>query len=229
MEKLWYLSQIKLFDHLTEDDMHHIDEVTHMSTIPKNTIVQTSHSQPKGLYIVKKGKLRLYNLNSEGKQYTLGIIGPGNTFGNTPLFSLGTQNIYIETLEETLICLFDNAHLEDFLLTRPQLLMNILGHLSQKIEEQNKMLEQLALYDIKQRILYWLRKLANDFGLDSGDYITIDLPLSHQELANMIGSTRESVSLILSELSQEGIIISGRLKISVSKSNLEIEDEIYEI
>ncbi|MDF1617625.1 Crp/Fnr family transcriptional regulator, partial [Petrocella sp. FN5] len=229
MEKLWYLSQIKLFNHLTKDDMGQINNMTHMSTIPKNTIVQTPFSQPKGLYLVKEGKLRLYNLNSEGKQYTIGIIGHGNTFGNTSLFSLGTQNIYIETLEDTLICLFDPKQLEDYLLSRPQLLMNILGHLSQKIEEQNKMLEQLALYDIKQRTLYWLRKLANDFGLDTGEYITIDLPLSHQELANMIGSTRESVSLILSELSQEGIILSGRLKISISKSKLAMEDGIYEI
>lgn len=71
MDKLWYLSKIKLFDNLSRNDMNQIDDVTRMSTIPKGTIVQTPFSNPNGLYIVKDGRLRLYTINSDGKQYTL--------------------------------------------------------------------------------------------------------------------------------------------------------------
>ncbi|MDW7660954.1 MAG: Crp/Fnr family transcriptional regulator [Bacillota bacterium] len=229
MTKLWYLSQVKIFRDLTREEMAYIHEFTNMSTIPQNTIVQSPYSTHKGLYIVKEGKLRLYNINPDGKQYTLGILGKGNTFGNTNLFTLGTENVYIETLEDTLICLFENQQLEEFLMAHPKLLLNILKNLSEKIEEQNRMLEQLALYDLKQRILYWLTKLAGEFGLEDGAYITIDLPLSHQELANMIGSTRESVSVILSELSKDGTIMTGRLKIGLHKSILNKGDSLYEI
>lgn len=220
MDKLWYLSQMKLFKGLSKDEIETMHAFTHMSTIPKNTIVQTPNRKNNGLYFVKEGKLRLYNLSPEGKQYTLGIIGKGNTFGTTSLFSLGTQNAYIETLEDILICLFDPEQLEAFLLARPTLLLSILKNLSIKIEEQNQMLEQLALYDIKERTVFWLKKLAKEFGVENGDFVTIDLPLSHQELANMIGSTRESVSVILSHLSKEGIILSGRLNISILKTKL---------
>jgi CRP-like cAMP-binding protein len=97
MEKLWYLSQIKIFSNLPEEDLIKINGVTHMSTIPKHTIIQTPHSSLLGLYLVKKGKLRIYKLRSSGKQFTIGIIGYGNTFGETSLFSMETKNTYIET------------------------------------------------------------------------------------------------------------------------------------
>lgn len=81
--------------------------MTHMSNIPKGTIVQTPDNVSNKLYIVKKGILRLYNITPSGKQYTIGIISSGNPFGKTSLFTLGTDHIYIETLENTLVCLFD--------------------------------------------------------------------------------------------------------------------------
>ncbi len=221
MDKLWYLSSIELFDYLTEEEMNEVAEETTMSTLPAGTVVQTPYGSPDGLYFIKKGKLRMYTLSEDGKQFTNGIIGNGAVYGDTEFFSLGTKDYYIETLDEIIICTFPSKTFEAFLLAHPKMVMNLMKSLSQKIEEQNQMLKQLALYDIKQRLVYWLCKLANTFGNEEGDYISIDLNLSHQELANMIGSTRESVSLTLKELAKLGIIISGRLKISVSKSYLE--------
>ncbi len=229
MDKLWYLSQIKLFQDLSHEDIEYIHTFTDMYSVPKGTIVQTPYSRHNGIYFIKEGKLRLYTLNEEGKQFTLGIIGHGNSFGNTNLFSFGTQNVFIESIEDILICLIKNEQLEQFLLKRPNLLMTILKNLSIKVEEQNHMLEELALYDLKHRALFWIKKLAREFGVDHGDFITIDLSLSHQELANMIGSSRESVSIILSDLTNEGIILSGRLKISINKEVLEKGGHLIEI
>lgn len=215
MEKLWYLSQIKIFENLPQEDLIKINGVTHMSIINKDTIIQTPLSKSLGLYFVKKGKLRIYKLSKSGKQFTIGIIGTGNTFGETSLFSMETKDAFIETIEDTLLCHLDDKDFERFLIERPTLLLNILKIMSDKICEQNLMLEQLANYDIRQRLLYWLSKLADEFGNEQGEFVTIDLSLSHQELANMIGSTRESVTSTLNQLNKEGVIISGRMNISV--------------
>lgn len=220
MEKLWYLSQIKIFSNLQREELIKINGVTHMSTIPKHTIIQTPDSSHLGLYLIKKGKLRIYKLSPAGKQFTIGIIGHGNTFGETSLFSMETKNTYIETLEDTLLCLFKNEDFEKFIIERPKLLMNILKRMGEKINEQNLMLEQLANYDIKKRLMYWLIKLANEFGNEEGGFIVIDLSLSHQELANMIGSTRESVTSTLNELVKEDAIITGRMSIGIRKDML---------
>ncbi len=220
MNKLWYLSQIKILKDLSSEDMDYFNQVTEMTKIPKGTIVQTPFGEHSGIYFVKEGKLRLYRLNEDGKQFTLGIIGSGNSFGHTQLFSLGAHNAYIETIEDVLICLMKDDELEPFLLDRPHLLLNILKNLSLKLEEQDHMLEELALYDLRHRVLFWIRKLAQEFGVDHGYFITIDIALSHQDLANMVGSSRESVSIVLSELATEGIILSERLKISLHRHHI---------
>lgn len=106
---------------------------------------------------------------------------------------------------------------EQFLATHPQLALKLLGVLSERLNEQAAMLEQLALGGIKDRVLYLLIKLSDRFGVEEGEFCRIDLPLTHQELANMIGSTRESVTVILNELIKEGVIQTGRMSVRIRK------------
>ncbi len=193
---------------------------TTMTTYPKKTVVQRPDNPLDGLYFVKTGKLRLYALHESGKEYTIGILQKGNSFGSTNLFDLGTNNAYIETLEESLVCHFENQQLEEFLLDRPQLMLAIIKTLGKKIEEQQEMLEELAFYDLRHRVVFWLKKLGTEFGLEEGEYLVIDLPLSHQDLANMVGATREGVSTILSSLSKEGLILPGRRQIRLHRNLL---------
>lgn len=220
MNKLWYLSQIKLFDSLSREEIQYMHDFTTMTTYPKGTLVHRPDNPLKGLYFVKTGKLRLYALHETGKEYTIGILQKGNSFGSTNLFDLGTNNAYIETLEDSLVCHFENQQLEEFLMDRPQLMLAIIKTLGKKIEGQQEMLEELAFYDLRHRVLFWLKKLSAEFGIEEGEYYIIDLPLSHQDLANMVGATREGVSGILSTLSKEGLIITGRKRIRLHRSHL---------
>ena len=220
MNKLWYLSQIKLFKSLSQEEVQYMHDFTTMTTYPKRTVVQRPDNPLDGLYFVKTGKLRLYALHESGKEYTIGILQKGNSFGSTNLFDLGTNNAYIETLEESLVCHFENQQLEEFLLDRPQLMLAIIKTLGKKIEEQQEMLEELAFYDLRHRVLFWLKKLGTEFGIKEGEYLVIDLPLSHQDLANMVGATREGVSATLSALSKEGLILPGRKQIRLHRSLL---------
>lgn len=82
MDKLWYLSQITILGTLPMEDLMEIDRMAPMSKLKKNTIIQTPDTFREGLYIIKEGKIRLYKFNSEGKQFTLGILGSGNIFGS---------------------------------------------------------------------------------------------------------------------------------------------------
>jgi len=220
LNKLWYLSQIKLFDSLSKEEIQYMHDFTTMTTYSKGTLIQRPDNPLKGLYFVKTGKLRLYALHETGKEYTIGILQKGNSFGSTNLFDLGTNNAYIETLEESLVCHFENQQLEEFLINRPQLMLAIIKTLGKKIEGQQEMLEELAFYDLRHRVLFWLKKLSSEFGIEEGEYYIIDLPLSHQDLANMVGATREGVSGILSTLSKEGLIITARKRIRLHRSLL---------
>lgn len=217
MNKIGYLSQISIFDTLPMNDLMVIDQMAPMSTIKKKTLIQSPESFREGLYFLKEGKLRLYKFSPEGKQFTLGILGKGNVFGEIDSFSLGTRDIFIETMEETLLCSLQKDDFEKFLVERPQIALKLLQLLSERLKERDALLEQLALGDIRDRVLHLLLKLSDQFGVKEGEYHKIDLPITHQELANMIGSTRESITIVLNELAQEDIIRTGRMSIHIHR------------
>ncbi|MBB6732106.1 Crp/Fnr family transcriptional regulator [Cohnella zeiphila] len=224
MDKLWYLSQISIFEEMSHDEMREIDQldtIHHFNRITKNTLVQSPESTREGLYFVKEGKLRLYKLNDSGKQFTLGILTRGNIFGELNSFSFGTRRVYIETMEPTLLCTMSEPQFERLMINRPQLALKFLKALSERLKEREDQLEQLALHGLRNRVLHLLSTLSVKFGVIQDGYALIDLPLSHQEIANMLGSSREAVSGVMSELAKEGVVKTSRLSVQLAVPILE--------
>ncbi|SFJ32254.1 CRP/FNR family transcriptional regulator, anaerobic regulatory protein [Paenibacillus sp. UNC496MF] len=221
MNKLWYLSQISIFDEMSREEMREIDQldtIHHFNWVTKNTLVQTPESTQDGLFFVKEGKLRLYQLNESGKQFTLGILTRGNIFGGLHAFSFGTKQVYIETLESSLLCTMFEPQFERLMINRPQLALKFLKTLSDRLKEREDQLEQLALHGLRRRLLHLLSTLSEKFGVIQDGYARIDLPLSHQEIANMLGASREAVSGVMSELAKEGVIKTSRLSVQLAVS-----------
>ncbi|MGO4276958.1 Crp/Fnr family transcriptional regulator, partial [Paenibacillus sp. TAF58] len=133
-----------------------LDTFHHFNWITNNTLVQTPDSAREGLYFVKEGKLRLYKLNDSGKQFTLGILTRGNIFGELNSFSFGTRRVYIETMESSLLCTMSEPQFERLMINRPQLALKFLKALSDRLKEREVQLEQLALHDLRKRVLHLL-------------------------------------------------------------------------
>ncbi|WP_054023960.1 Crp/Fnr family transcriptional regulator [Bacillus sp. FJAT-28004] len=221
MDNIQYLSQFNLLNSLSLEDLIEMDEMTSITVIPKNTFIQTPESFSEGLYFVKKGKVRLYKLNDEGKQFTSDILGEGNVFGEMDIISFGTRDHYIETIEESHICLMSKGRFENFLMQRPRFMMNLLQVLSDRISAMSRLTQNLALGGLHDKILHVLIKLSDQFGLTSMDeYSRIDLPISHQEIANLVGATREAVTVALHELAEQKLIKTGFKTIYIHKQKL---------
>ncbi|KPV45054.1 Crp/Fnr family transcriptional regulator [Alicyclobacillus ferrooxydans] len=219
MNKVWYLSQINLLEELPMEDLQMIDAMAPMSRVPKGTLIITPDTENVSLYFLKQGRVRLFKVNEDGKQLTIGLLGKGNIFGETETFSTGSGSAYVEAMDDALVCILGKKDFEGLLMKRPQVALKMVSILTQRIRESEEMLENLAFRDVRYRLLYLLSKLAKSFGQPSdgekSPYTKLDLNLSHQELANMIGATRESVSVTLSQLAKEGIVTTGRKEIAV--------------
>lgn len=220
MNKLWYLSQISLFESLTMDELMEIERMTPMTRIKKGELIQSPDTFREGLYMLKEGKLKLYKINQEGKQFIVSILGSGNVFGEIDSFSLGTKDTFIETMDDTILCSLGKEEFEKFLIDRPQLTVRIMKELSGLLKERDAMLSQLALSNVRDRILHLLKTLAEKFGIPEDAYHKIDMPLSHQEIANMIGSTRETVTMVLNDLSKDGVVRTGRMSVHINLNQL---------
>ncbi|MGG4212544.1 Crp/Fnr family transcriptional regulator [Paenibacillus sp. FSL L8-0638] len=221
MNSIQYLSQFNLLHSLSLEDLIEMDQMTSITTIPKKNFIQTPETFSKGLYFVKKGKVRLYKLNADGKQFTLDILREGNVFGEMDMISLGTREMYIETIEECDICRMDKDRFEHFLIEHPRFMMNMIKVLSDRISGMSSLAQHLALGNLQDKILYILLKLSDQFALQSRDeYCKINFPLSHQEIANLVGATREAVTAALQELVKEKVIKTGFKTIYIHREKL---------
>ncbi|MDO3679576.1 Crp/Fnr family transcriptional regulator [Paenibacillus ehimensis] len=221
MDKLQYLSQFNLLNSLSMEDLIEMDQLTSITTVAKNQFIQTPDTFTEGLYFVKKGKVRLYKLNAEGKQFTLDILSEGNVFGEMAGISFGTRELYIEAVEECHICLMNKERFESFLIHHPRFMMSLMKVLSERMIDMSHLAQSLALAKLHDKILFVLMKLSDQFGgTEDCEFYKIDIPLSHQEIANFVGATREAVTAALQDLVKEQVIKTGFKTIYIHRHKL---------
>ncbi|WP_419884555.1 Crp/Fnr family transcriptional regulator [Paenibacillus sp. B-A-8] len=221
METIHYLSQFNLLQSLALEDLIEMEELTRITVVPKNTYIQTPTTFSEGLFFVKKGKVRLYRLNSDGKQFTSDILSEGNVFGEMNVISFGTRDHYIEAMEECHICTIDSVRFEEFVATRPRFLMSLMQVLSDRIKSMSQLSQNLAIGNLHDKILCVLLKLSDQLGVKNKDNLyRIDVPLSHQEIANLIGASREAVTVALQELVKAEVIQTGFRTIYVHRDKI---------
>ncbi|GGO01012.1 cyclic nucleotide-binding protein [Saccharibacillus kuerlensis] len=213
-----FLPQIKIFESLPAEILYDIAQSVTRSntyTLSKDAIFQTPSNERNGLFFVISGKLRFYKTNSAGKQHTVCILSEGGIFGEVDTFSLGARGTYVETMEDSIVFWIPTEQFEPLLSRHSELSLRFLAKMSKRLREQDELIEKLVFRDLRGKVLYFLNRLSNKFSTEKDGYRKIDIPLTHQELADMIGATREAVSLTLKELSNEGILVTGRRTIMI--------------
>ncbi|MYL55258.1 cyclic nucleotide-binding domain-containing protein [Pontibacillus yanchengensis] len=216
MDKLLMLSQISLFDELPKEELMVVDEMSEMKPVKKGTLILSPESPIEALFLLKQGQVRLYRMNSQGKQFTVDILVDGNIFGETSTMSLTDNEIYAEAMTDTYLCILSNEDFEQFIQTNSNIALKLIDILSTRLKEVYTISEKIALSDVKNRLLYLLLMLSEKTGRRKNEWQTIEMKLTHHDLANMIGSTRETTSAIISQLKKEGYIKKGIQHFSVN-------------
>nr|WP_202410204.1 Crp/Fnr family transcriptional regulator [Pontibacillus yanchengensis] len=210
------LSQISLFDELPKEELMVVDEMSEMKPVKKGTLILSPESPIEALFLLKQGQVRLYRMNSQGKQFTVDILVDGNIFGETSTMSLTDNEIYAEAMTDTYLCILSNEDFEQFIQTNSNIALKLIDILSTRLKEVYTISEKIALSDVKNRLLYLLLMLSEKTGRRKNEWQTIEMKLTHHDLANMIGSTRETTSAIISQLKKEGYIKKGIQHFSVN-------------
>lgn len=104
MDRLLLLSNVSLLDGLDQEELKVLDQTVTHSSLIRGTIIQTPGEGRAEIVFIKKGKLRVYRQSPEGKEFTVGLLGEGNVFGDVQWFGLGTQNACIDVFEDAIIC-----------------------------------------------------------------------------------------------------------------------------
>jgi CRP-like cAMP-binding protein len=218
VDKLGFLSRINIMEVLPPEALEEVARVAPMNMVKKGTSIMEPGQRPDVLYLLKEGKVRVFKLNADGKQFTTALLGPGNIFGEVRSFSTGTEDSYAEATDDAMLCLLKQSDVERLMQQYPQLALRVVNLLSTRLRQAHELLGYIAMGDIRSKLLYLLLRLAAEFGAeDQGDWTLISADLTHQDLAAMIGATRETVSSTLAALSREEIVRTGRKEIWVNR------------
>jgi CRP-like cAMP-binding protein len=205
--KLWYLKNLDMFSHLRDEEMHHvIVKTSAMREIKKGEILYLQGSSDKDIYILKKGAVKINKLSPEGRVITLDIFKGGTLFGELGTLDDSERDETAEVVEDGLLCIMSKSNFDEMLKIVPGLsirLNKIIGLRRRKIE--NKLLD-LLYSTVEVRLAKTLINLLDDFGIPDNDSYILKIKLTHQDLSELIASTRETTTATLNNLKKEGLI-----------------------
>lgn len=179
----------------------------------KNTIIINKGEEANTLYVILSGALRVFLDDEQGNELTIRLLGPGDVFGELALLSGAPRVANVISTEDCDLSIISRTHFMDCLTRNPDIAFRIILSLVQRVQEMTEDISTLALLDVYGRLKSTLEKLAKD-----RDGRRITDRITHQELANMVGSSREMVSRILRDLKAGGFISTRDKQIIIERN-----------
>lgn len=171
----------------------------------ENVVFQQDERHP-FVYLVLEGRIRIYLLSPNGAERHLYIVGPGNMIGESNVWAEEVHGYNASTSSSARVLQIPKPAFHDIVMRDPVLIQKVLRSLSNKQSALLLQTKLMSFSDIGERVLTMLRQLATSYGKKTAKGITITIPFTHQELAYVVGSSRVSVSYVMNELCENGII-----------------------
>ena len=207
------LEDVALFSCLGEDAVRHFERIAVRKRFPKNATVFSKGETSDSLYVVCAGKVKAVVHDEQGKEIVLSLIGPGEYFGEMAALDGVPRSASIVTREPTEILIIRRDDFKRLLSLNPDMVFNLLSVLLGRLRRANQKIEALAFTNVHGRVAHLLMQLAERS--DEG-WIVKD-KMTHQEIADMVGASREMVSRIMGELVTAGYLSVERKQIRIWK------------
>lgn len=209
--KLWYLKHIKLFAGLSEAEIQEMERITRMQEVKKKQPIYLPGDPANTVYLLKKGRVKLASSAPSGKEVTFEILEAGEIFGELEALEDSPRETLAEALDDALICAIRREDFDRYLREHPNLSVKLTKLIGLRLRKIQTRVEDLVFRDVPARLAHLLLELSKTDGAPDGPDIRIRIKLTHQEMANLIGRTRETVSTVLGHLREQGLIkIDGR-------------------
>lgn len=207
------LEKVAIFASLSSDEIEKIVAYTTRRKYAKNTVIVTEGDTNQSLYVIVSGRAKVFVTDSEGREMILRLLGPGESFGELALLDDAPRSASVMTTEPTELLILSRPDFERCVLDHPRAAVGIIRALTARIRSLTDDVRALGLLDVYGRISKTLVQLAED----RDGKLVITQRLTHQDIASMVGSSREMVTRILKELTVGGYLTVGSGQITINK------------
>ncbi|WP_457601151.1 Crp/Fnr family transcriptional regulator [Hydrogenivirga sp.] len=216
-EKLWYLKNLDILSGLSEEELKFIDENSVGLEIRGGEIIYSPEDEEDFIYFLKRGVVKLYRVEPEGREVVVALLGPGDIFGGISSYDRGSYGEFAQVMEDAFLCMVNRKLFFDRMSKNPTVMLKLNRFLGLITYELEMRLEDIVSKSVLSRVSSVLIKLLDKFGDREG---RIGISLSHRDIATMVGATREATTLALNRLKNEGVIELARKRIRVLNRDL---------
>ena len=202
--ELEVLRRAPLFASLGDDAFHLLTKELAEVNLSRGSSLFKEGDQGEELYFIVSGKVKLGRKAPDGRENLLAVLGPGELFGEMALFDPSPRTATATAVSETRLVGLKHSNLRDVLQTRPEVSMQLLQALARHLRRTNESLADLVFSDVPGRVAKALLDLADRFGRPAPDGILVPHELTQEELAQLVGASRETVNKALAEFVQRG-------------------------
>lgn len=206
-----FLSRLPLFNGLPEGDLKALSDIVLERPYAAGEPIFSEGERAEGLNIVFSGRVKIYKLAPNGKEQVLHIMGPGEPFAEVPVFQGGSYPASAGAIEASRVLFIPRDGLTEMIRKNPSLALDMLAVLSRRLKEFSVTIENLSLRGVPERLSAYLLHVS-DSEKGAAEF---ELGIKKGLLANLLGTTGESVSRVLAKMSQAGILHVQGKKIAI--------------
>lgn len=208
--------KVSIFSILDKEELEIVTNRIMIEKYIKNECIFKEEDIADKLYLISKGRVKINKYSKDGKEQILYLLTEGDFVGDINLFKEDLHKFNALALEPTEICTLSKSEFDSILKSNPNITLKMLQILSTKVVSLETTIETLSTNDVESKLVNLLLNLINKFGTHNDNKIILDMPLSREDLANYIGTSRETVSRKLSTLQNQGVIrLLGNKKILI--------------
>jgi len=198
--KIWYLQNFNLLAGMDESSMEMMDQKSTMKNSSKREIIYFPEERSDNIYMLKEGKVKISRVSEDGKKMTLQLIGPGEIFGESAILGQEKRENIAEVVEDAVICSINRTMFQEMMANNPKLNLSINKFIGLRIRKIEAHIEDLVFKDAEERVVVFLKRYTTTFGKKMIDGWMVRPFLTHQEIADLTATSRQTVNSILNAL-----------------------------
>ena len=205
-EQIHLLSMVDILGPLSEEELEDLATRTPDTFLGQGDVLYTPREGMERLFILKKGRVQVYEINPKGNEITLSVVEAGNVFGEMGLTGQSLQGVYVRALSASTVVTLRRKELEELIMNKPEVGLRLVRELAERLHASESRYADIIGKDVPARLATLILTLVDTEGVVSSESYRIPTHYTHDRLASMIGCKRVAVSRAFSKLKDAGAV-----------------------
>ncbi len=214
-QSIWYLENIDVSNIFCQNKMADSHDAHTYKTFKRNEYIYLPEQSSDKIYFIADGRIKVGTYNESGKEITKALLNKGDVFGELAIIGESTRRDFAVALENSDICVIDADKMKDLMKDHNNVSLFFMKLMGSKVLEMEQRLESLVFKDSRTRIIEYLLEMVEKRGQRVGYEWVVRNFITHQEIANLTATSRQTVTTILNELRTKNILTFNRKRLLV--------------